>query len=47
MQENKLKLECPHCGYKMPILKGKEAKCKDIWVKCKNPKCKKEFEIKI
>lgn len=31
----------------MPILKGDNAKAQDLWVKCKNPKCKKEFEIKV
>ena len=41
------KIECPYCGYKMPIFYTKEAKCKGIWVKCKGKNCKKEFEIKI
>ena len=41
------KISCPNCGYKMPIYKTEKAKCIGVFVKCKNPKCKKEFEIKI
>ena len=47
IENNLIKLECPYCGYKMPVFKGEDAKCKDIWIKCKNPKCKQIFEIKI
>lgn len=43
----KEKVECPHCGYKMPITIGKDAKSQDVWVRCKGRKCKKLFEIKI
>ena len=43
----KIKIKCPHCGYSMPIWQGPSAKAADLWVKCKNPKCKKEFEIRI
>lgn len=41
------KIKCPFCGYKMPLMKKKDAYCYGILAKCKNPKCKKEFEIKI
>ena len=41
------KIECPFCGYKMPITFSKDAKCSGIFVKCKGKKCKKVFEIKI
>lgn len=41
------KVKCPFCGYKMPIVIGGNAKVRDIHVKCKNKKCKQEFEIKI
>lgn len=40
-------IECPYCGYRMPITFSKEAKCKGVFVKCKGKKCKKIFEIKI
>lgn len=43
----KERIKCPECGYRMPIVKGDKAKATDLWVKCKNPKCRKEFEIKI
>ena len=41
------KIECPYCGYKMPVWAEKNAKTSGIWVKCKNKKCSKEFEIKL
>ena len=41
------KVECPFCGYKMPITFSKDAKCSGIFVKCKGKNCKKVFEIKI
>ena len=41
------KVRCPFCGYMMPIVVLPEAECKGITAKCKNKKCKKEFEIKI
>lgn len=41
------KYSCPYCGYKMPIKVGENAKARDLWVKCKNPNCKKQFELKI
>lgn len=46
MEKNK-KIECPYCGYKMPITFSKDAMCSGIFVKCKGKNCKKEFEIKI
>lgn len=41
------KVECPYCGYKMPLQYSKEAICRGIFVKCKGRNCKKIFEIKI
>lgn len=43
----KRKIECPFCGYKMPILADNAAEAKGIYVRCKARHCKKEFEIKI
>lgn len=43
----KKQVTCPSCGYRMPIYYGSKARSRDIWVKCKNKKCKKEFEIKL
>jgi len=45
--EKNNKIICPHCGYKMPIFKGQNTKSEGLFVKCKNPKCKRIFEIKI
>lgn len=41
------KVTCPYCGYKMPIMYGKDATGSGIFVKCKGKNCKKIFEIKI
>lgn len=41
------KVKCPHCGYKMPIIIGPKASCKDLWVKCKGRGCKAVFEVKV
>lgn len=41
------KVRCPHCGYIMPLLILHDAECHGLKVKCKNSKCKKEFEVKI
>ena len=45
--DNPKKVECPFCGYKMPIFYTEEAQCRGLFIKCKGKKCKKEFEIKI
>lgn len=47
MASRKKQIVCPYCGYRMPIYYGEKATSDDIWVKCKNKHCKKEFEIKI
>ena len=41
------KVVCPYCGYRMPIYAAKGAKCRGLWVRCKNKACKKELEIEI
>lgn len=41
------RIECPHCGYSMPISYTEKASCKGITAKCKGRNCGKEFEIKI
>lgn len=46
MQERK-KIKCPICGYKMPIEYDKNAVCKGVFVVCKGRKCKQVFEIKL
>lgn len=41
------KVECPYCGYRMPIFYDDKAECHGLTVRCKGRNCKKEFEIKI
>ena len=41
------KIECPYCGYKMPIEKDQSAESHGLWVKCKGRNCGKVFEIKV
>ncbi len=38
---------CPFCGYIMPIRIMPKAESKGLTAKCKNKKCKKEFEIEV
>lgn len=46
MQERK-KVTCPYCGHPINVFRTKDAKCKGIFLKCKNKDCRKEFEVKI
>ncbi len=41
------KIQCPFCGYEMPIYKDKNAIAKCVYVKCKGRNCKRLFEINI
>jgi len=47
MENNREKVKCPYCGANQAVQKTPAAECHGIWVKCKNQKCKKEFEILI
>ena len=38
---------CPYCGKAAVVWAGPDAAACDLWVKCKNPACRREFEIKI
>ena len=38
---------CPLCGRTLPVWAIPEARARGIWVKCKNPACRKEIEIKL
>lgn len=47
-EQNRRKVLCPHCGYRMPIFYDPDqAKCQGLYVKCKGRNCGKVFEIKI
>lgn len=39
------KVECPYCGYKMPIMLTDNADCTGVYVRCKGKNCKREFEV--
>ena len=41
------KVECPHCGHKQNIFYKTGASCRGLFFKCKNPDCRKEFEIRL
>ena len=46
-KQKKEKVECPYCGHPVNVFSGWDAKCKGIFLKCKNRECKKEFELII
>ena len=41
----KRQVTCPHCGYRMPVWYRKDAAGHGIYLKCKNKKCGRIFEI--
>lgn len=45
--ENIRKVTCPNCGHEQSVFYVRGAFCSGLFLKCKNNKCKKEFEIKI
>lgn len=47
MQKTITRVVCKHCGYVMPMRILPDANCSGITVRCKNTKCKKDFEIKV
>ena len=38
---------CPYCGRALPVWAETAAHAGGVWVKCKNPACKREVEIKL
>lgn len=43
---DRVPVPCPFCGRALPVWAESSAIAKGIWVKCKNPACKREAEIK-
>lgn len=39
-------VRCPYCGKTSAVWAETDAHAAGLWVKCKNPACRKEFEIK-
>lgn len=46
-KEKKMQVECPECGYKMPVFYDKDAESKGVHIACKGRNCKHIFEIII
>lgn len=44
---NRRPVACPYCGKAAVVWADRTATARGLWVKCKNPVCKREFEIKI
>lgn len=44
--EERRPVDCPFCGRASPVWAEKLAQASGLWVKCKNPKCRKIFEIR-
>lgn len=40
-------VECPECGYKMPVFYGSASECSGVAVSCKGRNCHAVFEVKI
>ena len=38
---------CPFCGRALPVWAEADARAHAVWVKCKNPACRREVEIKL
>lgn len=45
--ENRKKAKCPYCGRYINVFQAEDASCRGIFLKCKNKKCGKVFELKI
>lgn len=41
------RVECPYCGYSMPIFYIEKSACHGVTIQCKGRNCGKKFEIKI
>lgn len=44
---DRVPVPCPFCGHALPVWAESAAIARGVWVKCKNPACKREVEIKI
>ena len=38
---------CPYCGRALAVWAAPDSRAHGVWVKCKNPACKREVEIKL
>lgn len=45
--KQQVQVQCPVCGYRMPVYYEPASSCKGIFVICKGRSCKVRFEVKI
>lgn len=45
--KNMMKVRCPHCGASYSAFYKEDAICRGVFFRCKNPSCRKQFELKI
>lgn len=45
--KSSVQVECPVCGYRMPIFYDRSAECRGVSVVCKGRKCGHKFEVII
>lgn len=38
---------CPYCGYQMPAICVKKSNIFGSFARCKRPKCRRVFEVKV
>lgn len=41
------KIKCPHCGHLQYPFYEKDAVCRGVYFLCKNPTCRKQFELRL
>lgn len=41
------KVACPYCGRQHNVFYEKDAICRGVFFKCKNPACRKQFELRL
>lgn len=45
--KNTVRVQCPVCGYKMPVSYTNEAECEGVMAQCKGRSCHAVFEVRI
>ena len=43
--DRRVPVHCPFCGKALPVWAVQDAAAHGVWVKCKNPACRREIEI--
>lgn len=45
--KNMKRVVCLHCGHEQYPFYTEDAICRGIFLKCKNPSCRKQFELRL